>query len=222
VKKSEEFVSVYLIVIQSCSLPAFVFVAVTDNTRTVIGLDYYFLLLLTPSHNCSSPNHPTVCATHRHISLSSREENRRISRSSYSTPDTIFTHPRTHSHHLCPDLRRVLRTLNHSSTSRPDLSLSTISFNLLTPGLKLLHHTLSIASICAPTLDFQHIHPLQPTSTTRHNPHHTVQPTHPPPAKMVKWENDKNAYILGAALGASNITISNEIAEAIRAGWRKS
>jgi xanthine/uracil/vitamin C permease (AzgA family) len=38
---------------------------------------------------------------------------------------------------------------------------------------------------------------------------------------MVKWENDKNAYILGAALGASNVTISNEIAETIRAGWRK-
>jgi hypothetical protein len=38
---------------------------------------------------------------------------------------------------------------------------------------------------------------------------------------MVKWENDKNAYILGAALGTSNVTISNEIAETIRAGWRK-
>jgi hypothetical protein len=37
---------------------------------------------------------------------------------------------------------------------------------------------------------------------------------------MVKWENDKNVYILGAALGALNTTISNEIIEAIRTDWR--
>jgi hypothetical protein len=37
---------------------------------------------------------------------------------------------------------------------------------------------------------------------------------------MVKWENDKNVYILGAALGALGTTISNEIIEAIRADWR--
>lgn len=39
---------------------------------------------------------------------------------------------------------------------------------------------------------------------------------------MVKWENDKNAYILGAALGALNATITNEICEGVIAGWRKS
>lgn len=38
---------------------------------------------------------------------------------------------------------------------------------------------------------------------------------------MVKWENDKNAYILGAALGALNASITNEIAESVIAGWRK-
>jgi hypothetical protein len=37
---------------------------------------------------------------------------------------------------------------------------------------------------------------------------------------MVKWEDDKNVYILGAALGALGTTISNEIIEAIRAEWR--
>ena len=39
--------------------------------------------------------------------------------------------------------------------------------------------------------------------------------------KMVKWENDKNVYILGAALGALNASITNEIAESVTAGWRK-
>lgn len=38
---------------------------------------------------------------------------------------------------------------------------------------------------------------------------------------MVKWENDKNVYILGAALGALNASITNEIAENVIAGWRK-
>jgi hypothetical protein len=37
---------------------------------------------------------------------------------------------------------------------------------------------------------------------------------------MVKWENEKNVYILGAALGALGTTMSNEIIEAIRADWR--
>jgi hypothetical protein len=38
---------------------------------------------------------------------------------------------------------------------------------------------------------------------------------------MVKWENDKNVYILGAALAALNASITNEIAESVIAGWRK-
>lgn len=38
---------------------------------------------------------------------------------------------------------------------------------------------------------------------------------------MVKWENDKNVYILGAALAALNASITNEIAETVIAGWRK-
>ncbi|KAH0343674.1 hypothetical protein KCU83_g8722, partial [Aureobasidium melanogenum] len=37
--------------------------------------------------------------------------------------------------------------------------------------------------------------------------------------KMVKWENDKNVYILGAALAALNASITNEIAESVIAGW---
>lgn len=36
---------------------------------------------------------------------------------------------------------------------------------------------------------------------------------------MVKWENDKNVYILGAALAALNASITNEIAETVIAGW---
>ncbi|CAD0087556.1 unnamed protein product, partial [Aureobasidium vineae] len=36
---------------------------------------------------------------------------------------------------------------------------------------------------------------------------------------MVKWENDKNVYILGAALEYLNPSIGNEVAEAVIAGW---
>ncbi|KAH0031576.1 STE3-domain-containing protein, partial [Aureobasidium melanogenum] len=43
-----------------------------------------------------------------------------------------------------------------------------------------------------------------------------VMPSTP---EMVKWENDKNVYILGAALAALNASITNEIAESVIAGW---
>jgi hypothetical protein len=39
---------------------------------------------------------------------------------------------------------------------------------------------------------------------------------------MVKWEDDKNVYILAAALAALNATITNEIAQSILNDWRKS
>lgn len=81
------------------------------------------------------------------------------------------------------------------------------------PGLALSH------LICQPRpLKNQY---LSITQYLHSNLNTSVTEPRVPSVKMVKWDNDKNAYILGAALGALNASITNEIAESVIASWRK-
>jgi hypothetical protein len=115
----------------------------------------------------------------------------------------------------------------HQNTHSPPVSRSSTSSTNSTTLLHISSKTLTLTYLVQTSdswtqtppshktqLDICALALIHHTSTSNHTLHqHT--------ANMVKWENDKNAYILGAALGASNVTISNEIAETIRAGWRE-
>jgi hypothetical protein len=127
---------------------------------------------------------------------------------------------------LCPDFEKSLRILDHFYTSGPERSLLHISSRSLTLGhRKPFHHTQHTTTFKSPTLGLQTLSSHNTSKIFSPDILHfystlRLQITQEPPAKMVKWENDKNVYILGAALGALGTTISSEVIQAIRADWR--
>jgi hypothetical protein len=207
--------------------PASEFFSVTDNTLPITNLESSFLLRLTLSHHSSSSTLLAACIFQQHASREQRRGHKSLLTIFRKT--LLFTHaPEIRLSSSVSELRSRLtyfRSLlhiwskiltpthfvqfSHSRTQALPTHRSHNTSRSPTPGHRLFHHT---------------IHPRFPlytfnTSTTKS---HTCTPTNTPQptAKMVKWENDKNVYILGAALGALGTTISNEIIEAIRADWR--